>query len=644
MRSLWQRRSWKQDVVNGMDLGINTDKSLQDGPGKIAGRTASIMRQAKDVRQASEADRPSLLPVAASRSLRQYFLISLVLLVGISLGWAATREALLSAERTAASQFIVQADLFAARISTRIQRFEDASLGLVAIARAAGSRPGEFETFVDAHPPVSIYRHGIAYQEVFLNQPGDRRIWVKDPDSKSGFSSYLNGMGEIRLASGQIDIRRLGDAMAKRFDLTHGLVFEAHVAAPFDERTFLVIQVVDMTAFLRSEALSENGIGLDMLVKDASGETVGRWVAGSETGVGSPGSGFGSFDHVQSFSAITPGWTIQFWSDSSKFPIEYGRTIITLLVSLTLTGLVAFIVWTQSQRARRVVDMVDRRTRALKDAHRELAQQNKLLRNLNTDLTVARKAAEQGNRAKSEFLATVSHELRTPLNAILGFSQLLREEALGEISDKRYVDYAGDIHSSGTHLLSLINDILDLAKLEAGKLQIERDAVSPYQLLDRVVALLHSDAESKGVQLITFVDDQLPSTVIGDMLRLRQILINLAANAVKFTDEGSVTVSLSRLPLPDGAEGWRLMVEDTGVGIPAAKQETLFDRFTQVESNLDRSYGGAGLGLAICRELVERMGGRIFVESVEGEGTSIWAHLPLEDASNVVDDEDDLTI
>jgi signal transduction histidine kinase len=313
--------------------------------------------------------------------------------------------------------------------------------------------------------------------------------------------------------------------------------------------------------------------------------------------------------------------------------------MITATVCLLLTGLFFFIVYSQLKRAQRVADIVSRRTRALKEAHDELEEHYKLLQNLNKDVEEARRNAELANRAKSEFLATMSHELRTPLNAILGFSQLLREQALGPIGDDRYIEYSRDIHASGSHLLSLINDILDLAKLEAGKINIEKNVISSYQLADRVVALLGQQAEAKGIELYAEYDDTMPEWILGDELRLRQILINLVSNAIKFTQEGSVVARLFSKPFQNGREGFVIEVQDTGIGIPEEKQATLFDRFTQVDAALSRRHGGVGLGLAICRELVDRMEGKISVRSMVNFGTAIRVHLPLEIASD--DDEDD---
>lgn len=334
-------------------------------------------------------------------------------------------------------------------------------------------------------------------------------------------------------------------------------------------------------------------------------------------------------------------WGVFVTSEPGSKTAILVRALLVFAVAMTLTVTATLVFVRQSRAQERVLGIIERRTRALTRAQDNLANQNRLLRSLNDDLIVAQKRAQEASQSKSEFLATMSHELRTPLNAILGFSQILGDQDLGELGDERYVDYARNIQTSGTHLLSLINDILDLAKLESGTLSIERQSVSPHQLVDHVEMFLRSEAEAKGVELRTEVDPDLPSSLEGDMLRLRQILINLASNAVKFTEEGYVSIKLYPQPLDNGAAGWILNVEDTGPGIPDDKRETLFERFTQVDSALTRRHGGVGLGLAICKELVDRMQGTIHVASREGEGTRMWAHLPLQTAGDIQDDTDD---
>lgn len=326
------------------------------------------------------------------------------------------------------------------------------------------------------------------------------------------------------------------------------------------------------------------------------------------------------------------------YASGKAYAVDFDAVIIASALGSLITMLLGYAVFDQMRRSNRVVEIVRRRTRALKEAHSELESHYKLLQDLNVEVEEARRAAEAANLAKSEFLATMSHELRTPLNAILGFSEILESQTLGPIGDARYVDYANDIHTSGRHLLSIINDILDLAKLEAGRTEIDVKPLDPRSLVERVVGLLEHQAEEKGLDLSFEVSDDFPDRIKGDELRLRQVLINLASNAIKFTSDGSVSVRAYLQPFKSGAAGWVLEVEDTGIGIAEDQQSVLFDRFTQLDTTHSRRHGGVGLGLAICRELVARMDGIIEVASKPNFGTTISVQLPLDEASDEDDD------
>lgn len=244
------------------------------------------------------------------------------------------------------------------------------------------------------------------------------------------------------------------------------------------------------------------------------------------------------------------------------------------------------------------------------------------------ELAAARHKAEEATQAKSAFLATMSHEIRTPLNAIVGMSELLREMPLEE----RGHEAAETIHSSGEALLSLVNDILDLSKIEAGRLEFERLPVDLQQCLESTVEILSLAAVRKGIELIAEVGPGIPRRVYGDPLRLRQILLNLTANAIKFTAEGEVFLRVEKTRSPEGASMMRFSVRDTGVGIPPDKLDRLFRPFTQADRSTTRQYGGTGLGLSICKRLVEHMGGRIWAESHTGKGSVFYFEIPLESA------------
>ena len=240
-------------------------------------------------------------------------------------------------------------------------------------------------------------------------------------------------------------------------------------------------------------------------------------------------------------------------------------------------------------------------------------------------LRAAKEAAEGANRAKSEFLANMSHEIRTPLNAIIGFSTLLEEQP----DPDRRRQFVESINASAGHLLSLVNDILDFSKIEAGHVEFELLPVDLRRELAAALDLIRPQAMRKGLNLRLDCADNLPGRIVTDGTRLRQILVNLVGNAVKFTEQGGVTVRVTATPQPPG---WRLSfrVVDTGPGIPADRLDRLFKPFSQCDASTVRRYGGTGLGLAICHRLVGLLGGTIGVTSSPGQGSDFHFELPVD--------------
>ena len=266
-------------------------------------------------------------------------------------------------------------------------------------------------------------------------------------------------------------------------------------------------------------------------------------------------------------------------------------------------------------------DITDRKT-----AEKSLEEYAISLQRANSLLEEASAKAEAANRSKSEFLANMSHEIRTPMTAILGYADLLAESA----ANPEQTEAAHTIHRNGEHLLGIISDILDLSKIEAGKLELEKTPCSPESILREVVSLMKVKADGKGLPLQVESRGAVPSKVMSDPVRVRQILVNLVGNAIKFTETGQVKVAMRCEDESKGPPRLTFDVSDTGIGISPGRASELFRPFVQAESSTTREYGGSGLGLAISKRLANMLGGDIVVKSRIGEGSVFSLSIPVQ--------------
>ncbi|MBI3775704.1 MAG: HAMP domain-containing protein [Gammaproteobacteria bacterium] len=523
---------------------------------------------------------------------------------------------------------------------------------------AAGLQPAYTQKYQDS----SLFRNYDIDAMVVMPVHGDA-LFAKSVDMKTlhdtplaeriaGLMANDSGLRyNAEATEGKNGILRVG---------TGFFLFAAHPILPASRKgpsngTLLMTRELDADMLSQLSELTQLGLAINGVVGDLPADFAIAW---KELHNGGSGPVLRILDN-DTYAAYVP------MLDQARKPVALLRatsnreiftharsSIYYLLIALLLLG-VAFIVITLLSLERLVLARLARLTNEVnhigmggdlnarvtvtgRDELSVLAQKvNSLLNNLSSqiDLEHAVASAQTAASAKSTFLANMSHELRTPLNAIIGYSELL-QESVGDEGLSRLVPDLQKIVEAGKHLQSIISNVLDISKIEAGKMELEHLPFDLYETINAVSDIMLVRSREKALPLLVSVDDGVPRHIVGDAPRLRQVLVNLLNNAVKFTDQGEVelTVGAKSLDPHDSATAptWELTfnVRDTGIGIPAQRFERLFKAFSQVDASSSRKYGGTGLGLAISQQLCEMMGGRMWVESVEGTGSTF--HLTLQ--------------
>ncbi len=501
-----------------------------------------------------------------------------------------------------------------------------------------------------------------------------------ESDVFTGGVVLVNGTGQI-IWSEPPDISRLDatyaawprvqTALARQPDADHAFVVERAQGADevlvavalFDqqqERVGVLIGAIPVSSATVAQSLARGlpSVGGEAHLVDGRGEVVAStrpsargqrlayWQPSDETGAGRVEIRQLPDDELLTATASIPvaGWHVVTEAPAAEALADVHELYVALWVSRIvftgiIVGLLLFVVVSFTRPVEQLTVAAERiragdleseftldRTDELGVLAEALNDMTSSLRHQAAELERTGVLAEAASRAKTEFLAKVSHEIRTPMNGVLGMTELL----LGTSLSSTQRQFATTIHRSANSLLSLINDILDFSKIEAGKVELERIVFTFNEAVHDVLAPLQERAESKGLLLTSELPTDERRAVWGDVVRLRQVLANIVANAIKFTPQGHVTVRVLVVEQSDAHCRVRFEVQDTGIGIAAANRDRIFEPFVQTESSTTRLYGGTGLGLAIARELTEQMQGTCGVESEPGKGSTFWVELPFD--------------
>ncbi len=431
-------------------------------------------------------------------------------------------------------------------------------------------------------------------------------------------------MWEMKCADGrlldvELTTQRLSDGryMATGRDMSERLRMEAHLQESEEQLRKIMLGVEQSPNSILITDLEGRIEYVNRAFVDTTGYTVEEAIGRTPAMLGSGNTPKATYADL--WAALTAGlsWRGEFINRRKNGEIEIDRARVSPVRQAD--GRITHYLGIQEDITEQ------KRTGAELELHRHhletlVAERTAQVESLNAELARRVGEAEAANRAKSAFLANMSHEIRTPMNAIVGLTHLARRSS----QDPRQQEQLRKVADAARHLLSVINDILDLSKIEAGKLSLEQGEFSLVRALDHVASMIGDRAEAKGLSVTRSVDPALPPLVRGDALRLGQVLLNYAGNAVKFTDKGAVALSASLVREEDEALLVRFAVTDTGIGVAPDILPRLFQAFEQADNSTTRRYGGTGLGLAICKRLAEMMGGEVGVDSQEGAGSTFW--------------------
>jgi signal transduction histidine kinase/DNA-binding response OmpR family regulator len=483
--------------------------------------------------------------------------------------------------------------------------------------------PDAFTALANATLGQHQWLQGVGYQAFVRNEgelpvldAGGLLISANAPREPSAFDlrSLLNRpeiVDTVLFAAGAVPTGVLAEGPFSGSYLLARVVRSIGNAGVRGEALGLIVMIIDPSRLLGPSALRQS-LGVT-LISESEGVVGRQFLYSGSDRAGTEGRGWIITRLTENTSVQMPSYSFRLLVSKPVYwrSIEHGLLVTALVLGAGIALLLIALARSREAQAY-----------ALRERNAEIERQ--VLRQTR-ELAIARDVALGASRVKSDFLASMSHEIRTPLNAIIGMSELLGETPLND-EQARYV---GVFRKAGEALLSLVNDILDLSKIEAGQLTLEQIEFELRDLVEHSLDIYALKAGEKGLSLCSRVSLNLPGRVIGDPTRLRQVLLNLIGNATKFTEHGGIAVRVDPAGAASAGVRIRVTVEDTGIGIPADKRSAIFSSFTQVDSSTTRKYGGTGLGLTICRHLVEMMGGHIDVDSEVGRGSRFHFEVEL---------------